>query len=131
MPLQRVPLGIPPQPIVDYDASKPIGIISYGSNDPAVEEARDLLAADGIQTNYLRVRALPLAQETIDFVHKHERVFVIENNFDGQMHQILRMEIPQDNTHMVSLALGDTLPMTAQWIHAQITRLEHQPLQEK
>ncbi|HLU09156.1 MAG TPA: 2-oxoacid:acceptor oxidoreductase subunit alpha [Oceanobacillus sp.] len=120
-----------PQPVVDYDASKPIGIISYGSNDPAVKEARDLLAAEGIQTNYLRIRALPLTQDVIDFALNHQRVYVIENNFDGQMHQILRMEIPQDTRHMISLALGDTLPMTAQWILAQITRLEQQPVQEK
>jgi 2-oxoglutarate ferredoxin oxidoreductase subunit alpha len=120
-----------PQPVTDYDANKPIGIISYGSNDPAIEEARDLLSAEGLKTNYLRVRALPLTQDIIDFVLKHQHVYVIENNFDGQMHQILSMEIPQDTTHMFSLALGDTLPMTARWIHAQITRLEHQPVQEK
>ena len=120
-----------PQPVVDLDANKSVGIISYGSNDPAVEEARDLLAAEGIHTNYLRVRALPLTQEVIDFALRHQRVYVVENNFDGQMHQILRMEIAQDTTHMISLALGDTLPMTAQWILAQITRLEQQPVQEK
>lgn len=111
-----------PQPVVDLNPEHKIGIISYGSNDPAVKEARDRLAAGGIQTNYLRVRALPLAQEVYDFVLNHERVYVIENNFDGQMAQILRMEIPQDTTHMTSLALGDTLPMSAQWIEAQITR---------
>ncbi len=113
-----------PQPVVDYDASKRIGLISYGSNDPAVVEARDLLAQQGIQTNYLRIRALPLAHEVIDFALKHERVYVIENNFDGQMAQILRMEIAQDTTHMVSLPLGDTLPMTAQWIIDQIHQHE-------
>jgi 2-oxoglutarate/2-oxoacid ferredoxin oxidoreductase subunit alpha len=113
-----------PQPVIDYDASKKVGIISYGSNDPAIEEARDRLAADGIETNYLRIRALPLAQEVHEFVANHERVYVVENNYDGQMHQILRMEIPQDNRHMISLALGDTLPMTAHWIHTQITRQE-------
>ena len=113
-----------PQPVVDYDASKRIGLISYGSNDPAVVEARDLLAQQGIETNYLRIRALPLAHEVIDFALKHERVYVIENNFDGQMAQILRMEIAQDTTHMVSLPLGDTLPMTAQWIIDQIHQHE-------
>lgn len=120
-----------PQPVVDYDANKPIGILSYGSNDPAIEEARQLLAEEGLETNYMRVRALPLTDDVADFVLKHKRVYVIENNFDGQMHQILRMEIPHDNRHMISLALGDTLPMTAQWILAQITRLESQPIEEK
>jgi hypothetical protein len=46
------------------------------------------------------------------------------------MHQILRMEIAQDTTHMISLALGDTLPMTAQWIYAQVTRHERKVEQE-
>ncbi len=113
-----------PQPVVDHDPVKRIGIISYGSNDPAIEEARDRLANQGIETNYLRVRALPLSLDVHEFVLSHDRVYVIENNFDGQMHQILRMEIPQDTTHMISLALGDTLPMTARWIHKQILRQE-------
>ena len=115
-----------PQPIIDYDPNKKIGIISYGSNDPAIAEARDRLAAAGIETNYLRIRALPLAHEVHDFVMNHDRVYVVENNFDGQMHQILRMELPQDTTHMISLALGDTLPMTARWIHTQILRQEQE-----
>lgn len=114
------------QPVIDHDASKTIGIISYGSNDDAIEEARDRLAAAGVETNYLRIRALPLAQSIHEFVTSHERVYVVENNYDGQMHQILRMEIPQDNTHMISLALGDTLPMTARWVYTQIMRQEQQ-----
>ena len=60
----------------------------------------------------------------IDFVKQHERVYVIENNFDGQMWQILRMEIPGDTSNMVSLSLGDTLPMTARWIHTRIFQEE-------
>ncbi len=113
-----------PQPEIDFDPAKKIGIISFGSNDPAIVEARVRLAADGIETNYLRVRALPLAESVHEFALKHDHVYVIENDFDGQLHQIMRMEIPQDTTHMVSLALGDTLPMTARWIYAQITRQE-------
>jgi 2-oxoglutarate ferredoxin oxidoreductase subunit alpha len=109
-----------PQPVVEYDSKKTVGIISFGTNDPAIQEARDRLAVEGIQTNYLRVRALPLAQEAKDFALKHRRVYVVENNFDGQLHQILSMEIPQDTTHMKSLALGDSLPMTARWVTSQI-----------
>lgn len=115
---------IVPKPVVDYDASKSIGIISYGSNNPAVLEARDRMTAEGIETNYLRVRALPFTDEVWDFIEKHDRVYVVENNFDGQMYQILRMESPFDHTNLVSLALGDTLPMTALWIHSQI--FEHE-----
>jgi 2-oxoglutarate ferredoxin oxidoreductase subunit alpha len=113
-----------PQPIVDFDRKKTVGIISFGTNDPAIQEARDRLAAEGVQTNYLRVRALPLAQEVKDFALHHKHVYVVENNFDGQLHQILSMEIPQDTTHMKSLALGDGLPMTSDWVHSRIMEYE-------
>ncbi len=113
-----------PAPVVDYDAARKVGIISYGSNDPAVCEARDRLAAEGIETNYLRLRALPLSPEVRDFVMNHERVYVIENNFDGQLCQVLRIEVPEDTTHMRSLALGDGLPMTPKWIYENVKRYE-------
>ncbi len=113
-----------PQPVIDYDPSKSIGIISYGSNDPAIREARDRMALNGIETNYMRIRALPLAQEVYDFVKQHERVYVVENNFDGQMWQILRTEVPGDASNLISLALGDTLPMTARWVHTRIFQEE-------
>jgi 2-oxoglutarate ferredoxin oxidoreductase subunit alpha len=114
-----------PQPIIDHTAGKKVGIISYGSNDPAIEEARDMLAAQGIETNYLRIRALPLAPSVREFLFNHEHVYVLENNHDGQMAQIIRMENAEDTTHMVSLALGDTLPMTASWIVNEIAKREN------
>ena len=113
-----------PQPVVDYDPTKSIGIISYGSNDPAIREARDRMAADGVETNYMRVRALPLAQSVYDFCKQHDRVYVVENNFDGQLWQILRTEVPGDASNLISLALGDTLPMTARWVHSRIFQEE-------
>ncbi|MDZ4769303.1 MAG: 2-oxoacid:acceptor oxidoreductase subunit alpha [Chloroflexota bacterium] len=113
-----------PKPITHYDAAKRIGIISYGTNDPAVLEARDHMAASGIETNYLRVRALPLNQEVWDFIDQHDRVYVVENNFDGQLWQILRMESPFAQSNLIALALGDTLPMTARWLHGKI--VEHE-----
>jgi 2-oxoglutarate ferredoxin oxidoreductase subunit alpha len=54
----------------------------------------------------------------------HERVYVIENNFDGQMAQLLRIEVPEATTHMRSLALGDGLPMTPRWVYDNVMRYE-------
>jgi 2-oxoglutarate ferredoxin oxidoreductase subunit alpha len=113
-----------PAPVVDFEAGKPVGIVSFGSNDPAIQEARDRLSADGIETNYLRIRALPLRKEITDFVLNHERIYVVENNFDGQMAQLIRMEIPQDTTHVVSLVSGDGLPMAPGFVHENILREE-------
>jgi 2-oxoglutarate ferredoxin oxidoreductase subunit alpha len=111
-------------PISDIDPTKKIGIITFGTNEPAIAEARDMLVAQGIHTNYMRVRALPLPHVVTDFITQHERVYVIENNFDGQLHQIISLEHQQDIRHVISLALGDGLPMTAHWIVENINKQE-------
>lgn len=111
-------------PIVDYNANHKIGIITFGTNEPAIIEARDRLKNEGIETNYLRVRTLPLADSVTDFIHNHDRVYVIENNFDGQLNQILHIYHAKDISHLTSLALGDGLPMTAKWIVDRILEME-------
>jgi 2-oxoglutarate ferredoxin oxidoreductase subunit alpha len=113
-----------PQPIIDVAPDKAIGIVSFGSNDPAIIEARDRLADNGIATNYLRIRALPLAESVREFLNHHTRVYMIENNVDGQMAQIMHMELPGDTGNVTSLALGDTLPMTADWVYDQVIQHE-------
>lgn len=113
-----------PQPIQDFDASKKVGIVSFGSNDPAIQEGRDRLAAEGIQTNYLRVRALPFSDDVEAFLAHHDRLYVVENNFDGQLAQLLRMEIPAYANRIISITLGDGLPMTPRFVHQNIAEQE-------
>jgi len=116
--------GMLPQPIVDAGSDADIGIITFGTNDEAIREARDWLANDGIKTNYLRVRALPLAASVSDFIDAHRSVFVIENNFDGQLTQLIRLEHPENISHVRPLALGDGLPMTPSWIYENLKEQE-------
>jgi 2-oxoglutarate/2-oxoacid ferredoxin oxidoreductase subunit alpha len=113
-----------PAPVIEQDTNKKVGIISFGSNHDAIREARDYLAEDGIETNYLRVRALPLASSVFDFIRQHERVYVVENNYDGQLHQLIAMEFHEDMKHVVSLALGDSLPMTPRFVREGILKRE-------
>ncbi len=113
-----------PGPIIDDTSGSDIGIVTFGTNEDAVREARDWLANDGIQTDYLRVRALPIASAVGDFIHSHKSVFVIENNFDGQLNQLLHIESPEDISHVRSLALGDGLPMTPSWIYENLKEQE-------
>ncbi|MDP9112024.1 MAG: 2-oxoacid:acceptor oxidoreductase subunit alpha, partial [Candidatus Eremiobacteraeota bacterium] len=82
-----------PAPIVD-EAAHATGIIAFGTTHHAVVEARDHLRAAGVQTDYLRVRALPFSPEIASFIERHERVYVIEQNRDGQMYGLLRSELP-------------------------------------
>ena len=113
-----------PAPVIDAVAGAEIGIISYGTNDPAVQEARDRLAQIGVQTSYLRIRALPLDDTLIEFIAKHPRCYVVENNFEGQMQQLIQLHAPQFATRVVSLAKCDGLPLSARWIMESIMEQE-------
>ncbi|MCY3834109.1 MAG: 2-oxoacid:acceptor oxidoreductase subunit alpha [Chloroflexi bacterium] len=113
-----------PQPIIDDGAEADIGIITFGTNEDAIREARDWLANDGIKTNYLRVLALPLAASVSDFIDAHKSIFVVENNFDGQLTQLIRLEHPENISHVRPLALGDGLPMTPDWIYDSLKEQE-------
>lgn len=83
-----------PQPVVDEpDSPNPLGIIGFGSSHPAIEEARAFLRREaGIEVDYLRPRALPLASSVLDFIVRHRRVVVLDQNRDGQLLQLLRAE---------------------------------------
>jgi len=105
-----------PKPVVDQVAGARIGIIAYGSTDPAVREARDRLHARGVATSYLRVRALPLEETMRDFIARHDRVYVLELNQDGQMHQLVRLHVPEGAMQIRSIRICDGLPMSARFI---------------
>ncbi len=116
--------GLVPQPVIDANGEAEIGLISYGTNDPAVAEARDRLAKAGVKTSYLRLRALPLESTLVEFIKKHPRVYVIENNLDGQMHSLIQLHAPEFATRVVSIAKCDGLPLSARWITEAILEQE-------
>lgn len=82
-----------PQPVSD-EAGHTVGIIAYGTTHHAVVEARDRLQSQGLESDYLRVRALPFSSQVTAFIERHERVYVVEQNRDGQLHGLLREELP-------------------------------------
>ena len=47
----------------------------------------------GISTEYCRLRALPVADEVISFIERHQRVYVIEQNRDAQITSLLRSSL--------------------------------------
>ena len=70
------------------------GVIAYGSSDPAVRESQDQLRAEaGLETDYLRVRAWPFSRAVLDFVAAHDRIYVVEQNRDGQLAALLKLDL--------------------------------------
>ncbi len=115
---------IVPAPVVDLVDGAEVGLISYGTNDPAVQETRDLLNLAGVSSSYLRLRALPLENRVVEFIKKHKRLYVVENNLDGQMGSLIQLHSTADADRIVSIARCDGLPLTARWISESVLTQE-------
>jgi len=113
-----------PAPVVAGDADAKIGIIGFGSTEPAIEEARTLLAEKGTAAGFLRLRAIPFSKEVDDFIQSHDRIYVVEMNRDGQLHQLLTVNYPQYATRLISIAFMDGLPLTAKFVQGAISAQE-------
>lgn len=113
-----------PLPILETMEGAEIGIITMGSAEQAVAEARYALAQEGVKTDCLRIRALPFTQETLDFINQHPRNYVVEVNRDGQLKQLLTLELPARCSTLISVAHINGLPLSAKWIREQIISLE-------
>ena len=102
-----------PVPIIETMDSPKIGIISFGSTEPAIQETRYILAKHGLPSDFMRVRAYPFTGVEKEFIQKHPVNYVVEMNRDGQLHQLLRMEYPELAEKLRSFAYTDGLPLTA------------------
>jgi 2-oxoglutarate ferredoxin oxidoreductase subunit alpha len=116
--------GLVPQPILHANPAAKIGIIAYGSTDAAILEARDRLLATGLETSYLRVRALPLSEAVREFVATHSYVYVVEMNQDGQMMQLIQLYLPEMASRIRSARNCNGLPLSARFITEEILKQE-------
>jgi 2-oxoglutarate/2-oxoacid ferredoxin oxidoreductase subunit alpha len=96
------------------------GAIYYGSTSPAMDEALDMLAAQGLHVDTLRVRAFPFHDEIIQFVAAHDQVFVVEQNRDAQLRTLLINEGEIDPAKLVKVLNYDGSPITARFIAGAI-----------
>lgn len=113
-----------PEPVTDMQVGADIGIISSGSVDSAVLEARDLLGDEDVKTDYLRIRGIPFSKEVKKFIIDHRVTYVVELNRDGQLSQLLTMDFPDVAYKLRKVAHMDGLPLPAKWIKEQIAESE-------
>jgi len=106
----------------------PEGIIFFGTSTYSALEAMEQLAAIGLQTDAMRLKAFPFSEAVRDFIERHERVYVIEQNRDAQMRSLLMIELGIDPKKMISVLNYDGFPITAEIITRQI--LKHHPALE-
>jgi 2-oxoglutarate ferredoxin oxidoreductase subunit alpha len=115
-----------PQPEIDERPEARIGIVAYGTTHFAVGESRDQLVSEsGLQTSYLRLRAYPFTDDLAAFVKRHERVYVVEQNRDGQMFSLMRMELdPALTPKLRSVRHFNGLPIDARSVTDDILAQE-------
>jgi 2-oxoglutarate ferredoxin oxidoreductase subunit alpha len=118
-----------PAPVTDESSGSPVGLIAFGSTHAAVVEARQALAAAGRPVDYLRVRALPLSAQVAEFVSRHERVYVVEQNRDGQVFDLIRLELsPELAGRLHSIRHYDGQPIPADAITEPLLESEAVPV---
>jgi 2-oxoglutarate ferredoxin oxidoreductase subunit alpha len=107
-----------PVPVVQNNPKAKIGLIGFGTSHFATEESRDqLLEETKVETSYFRLRAYPFNDELGAFIDAHERVYVIEQNRDAQMRQLMKLELsPERQLKLRSVLHYNGLPIDARSI---------------
>ena len=114
-----------PKPVIENNKGATVGIIAYGSTEPAIREARHQLRTEAdIKCDSMRIRGVPFTDEIKKFIESHEHNYVVELNRDGQMYQLLLVEYPQLAEKLTSVAYNDGLPATARWVRESILATE-------
>ncbi len=102
-----------PTPVVSLRDRADVGLITIGSCDAAVREAADLLDAQGIVVDVMRIRGFPFGTEVRQFLERHGHVFVIEQNRDAQLRSLLAIELSYAPDLMTPILDYGGLPLTA------------------
>ena len=106
-----------PQPVTrPARKSTKNGVLYFGSTSPAMDEALDRLDENGQHVDAMRLRAFPFSAEVVDFIEKHERVFVVEMNRDAQLRGMLINECSIDPAKLIAVLHYDGTPITARFI---------------
>jgi 2-oxoglutarate ferredoxin oxidoreductase subunit alpha len=104
-----------PRPAVDLNPKAKIGLIAYGTSQYATEESRDQLREETkVETSYFRLRGYPFNEELAAFIDGHERIYVIEQNRDAQLLQLMKLDLtPERQSKLRSVLHYSGLPIDA------------------
>ena len=106
-----------PQPILrKATKNASAAILAIGSSDPAVIEAQDRLAKEGVHLDYMRIRAFPFADAVEEFMAKHDTVYVVEQNRDAQIMSLLINETPVTKDKLISVRYYAGEPLSYKFV---------------
>jgi 2-oxoglutarate/2-oxoacid ferredoxin oxidoreductase subunit alpha len=110
--IQRAARAVP-QPITRLSAGARVGLVTVGGCHAACVEALDRLEADGIALDYMRVRGFPFGEDVASFLDRHDVNFIVEQNRDGQLRNLLLLETGVAVEKLESVRYYGGFPMSA------------------
>ena len=103
---------------LDPDFNK--AILYFGTTIYSAEEALDILKEHDLHYNWIRIKSFPFGPEVIDFINRHEEIFVIEQNRDAQMRSLLINELEVAPSKLKKVLNYDGMAITAEQISMSI-----------
>ena len=103
---------------LDPDHNK--AILYFGTTIYSAEEALDILKEHDLHYNWIRIKSFPFGPEVIDFINRHEEIFVIEQNRDAQMRSLLINELEVAPSKLKKVLNYDGMAITAEQISMSI-----------
>jgi len=115
-----------PVPVKHIEAGSKVGIIAYGTSHWALLESCDQLREEfRVTADYLRIRAYPFNHDVHEFVKNHDRVYIVEQNRDGQMLSLLKLDLsPEQVVKLRSIRHYNGLPIDARSVTDEIISQE-------
>jgi 2-oxoglutarate/2-oxoacid ferredoxin oxidoreductase subunit alpha len=115
-----------PAPIAVKDGTSKIGFLAYGTTDFALRESMDQIKKEySKDVDYMRIRAYPFAHEIHDFVASHERVYIVEQDRDGQLASLLKLDLSAEQVvKLRSILHYNGLPIDARTITEEFAAKE-------
>ena len=115
-----------PEPIVQVRDNARIGFVAVGTSDYAVRESCDQLREEyEIEASYLRLKAYPFTHHLIDFIRRHDRVYVVDQNRDAQLLGLMRLEFDAELiAKLRSVRYYGGLPLDARTVTDEIVKQE-------
>jgi 2-oxoglutarate/2-oxoacid ferredoxin oxidoreductase subunit alpha len=115
-----------PKPEIERVAQAKIGLVGYGTSHWAITESRDQLREEtDVKTSYFRLRGYPFSDDLGAFIDAHERLYVIEQNRDAQLLQLMKLDFsPERVAKLRSVLHYNGLPIDARSISDDVLAQE-------
>jgi len=115
-----------PKPEVENAKDAKIGFLAFGTTHWAIIESQDQLKKEqNLPVSYYRLRALPFTDDLVEFFKKHDRVYIVEQNRDGQMASLIKLELPVELIgKMRSILHYSGIPIDARFVTNELLAAE-------